>query len=261
MAEGPAALRVRIEGLLRGRDLDEDALLSLEDDGLVLAAGRARLLIELDSLDGRSVSDDALELFLGDGDVIRLFAPDPAELSLEVERRVLRLPEFTRSLRSFGSRRAAGGGRGSEHDGFFAPLIAARSEAERATTLEARCAAFDAPVLRAGVERRLRDFASERYPTDAPERRALEAELFDCAALLLQRFELLERVQSELARCAGHELFRRWREWGRAVGALFESADQCWPTLGVVLAEERREESVSRWSRLTRRSSYRRSRG
>lgn len=257
MADAPASIRVRVHGFLHGRDLDGDAVITIEREAVALATGRARLLLELRSIEGRVLLPDGVELHVYGGDVVSLMVPDPSVLTRELERAALTLPELTRSLRAFGSRRAAGGARRAEHDAFFAPLLAARGAAARAATADDRRAALDATVVRAAVERRLRDFASERYPDDAPERRALEAELFECAAPLLGRFVELDAAQQRLTACDGAERFVRWRDWARVVAALFESADECWPMVGAVLTGDRRED-VSRWRRLTRRGSHRR---
>lgn len=246
MPDTPAIIRARVSGLLRGHDLEGDGTIAFEREAFVLQTGRARLVLELRLLEGYVTRGDEVELHLDGGDVVSLTAADPAALARDLERHALELPEFTRSLRIFGSRRAAGGAHRPEHDGFFAPLLAARGAAERASTAEARRAALDARSLRASLERRLRDFASERYPGDAPERRALEAELADCVAPMLERFAAVDAAQERLALCDDAERFLRWREWSHALAALFESADRCWPDLGATLTEDRRE-VPSRW--------------
>ena len=251
MAESHGSIRAMVHGFLRGRDLDGDAVIAVEREALAIVTDRARMLLEFRSLEGRVLHENALELHLNGGDVVYLVVPDPLEMAHELERSALRLPEFTRSLRVFGSHRAASGARRLEHDAFFAPLLAARGAAERAATADSRRAALDSRSLRGAVERRLHDFAAERFPSDAPERRALEAELQECAAPLVARFAELDAAEERLAACEAIERYLRWREWARAVGAVFESADECWPAVGGVLAEDRRE-GPSRWRRLTR---------
>ena len=116
----------------------------------------------------------------------------------------------------------------------------------RAAPSESRSGSATSCACARSLERRLRDFASERYPGDAPERRALEAELADCMAPMLERFAALDAAQERLALCDDADRFLRWREWSRALAALFESADRCWPDLGATLTEDRRE-APSRW--------------
>lgn len=259
MAEPAGSLSARVHGFLHGRDIDGDALITIERDALAIVTDRARMVLDFASLEGRVLHADSVELHLNGGDVVYLVVPDPLELTHELERSALRLPEFTRSLRSFGSHRAAGGARRPEHDGFFAPLLAARGAAERATTADARRDALDSRSLRGAVERRLREFAAERYPSDAPERRALEAELLECAAPLITRLTELDAAQERFASSVAIERFLRWREWARAVGTVFEGADECWPEVGAVLSMDRREDP-SRWRRLKRGVTNRRAR-
>ena len=258
MPELPAAIRARVQGVLRGHDLDDDALIAFEHEALVLQTGSVRLALARRSLEGWEVAADALHIHVDGGDVVSIASSDAHATAVELERWAFALPELTRSLRVLGSRRAAGGVRRVEHDAFFAPLLAARGEAERATTLHARRAALDARALRDAVQLRLRAFAAERYPNDAPERRALQAELEECTSSLLPRFTALEAAEERLSSASDSERVIRWREWSRALASLFESADRCWPDLGATLTEDRRE-SPSRW-RFLRRSSVRRPR-
>ncbi|HEU4586137.1 MAG TPA: hypothetical protein VFR95_10325 [Gemmatimonadaceae bacterium] len=253
MPELPAAIRARVHGFLRGHDLDDDAVIAFENEALVLQTGSVRLALARRSLEGWEVAPDALHMHVDGGDVVSVATGDARAMALAMERWAFALPELTRSLRVFGSRRAAGGARHVEHDAFFAPLLAARGEAERAPTLQARRAALDARELRDAMQLRLRAFAAERYPNDAPERRALQAELEECTSSLQQCFSALEAAEKRLAACSDFERVVRWREWSRALAALFESADLCWPDLGATLAEDRRE-SPSRWRFLRRRA-------
>jgi hypothetical protein len=257
MADADASIHATVHGFLRGRDLDGDATITIERDALALVAGRVRMQLELRSIEGCALLADSVELHLNGGDVVKLDVADPPELVRELERAALRLPEFTRSLRAFGSRRATAGALRSEHDGFFTPLLAARGAAERESSADARLIALDSRALREAVERRLRDFAIARYPSDAPERRALEAELLECAAPLHARFAELDAAQERLASCDPAERFARWRGWAHAVAGVFESADECWPVLGATLTDDRYEEQ-SRWHRLTHGAARRR---
>jgi hypothetical protein len=255
MPELPAAIRARVRGFLRGHDLDDDAVIAFEPDALVVQTGSVRLTLARRSLEGWEVAADALHMHVDGGDVVSVATSDARAVVLDLERWAFALPELTRSLRVLGSRRAAGGNGRVEHDAFFAPLLAARGRAERATTLHARRAALDARALRDAMQLRLRAFAAERFPNDAPERRALEAEFEECTSSLLPRFAALEAAEELLAASSDSERVIRWREWSRALASLFESVDRCWPDLGAILSEDRRE-SPSRW-RFLRRSSLR----
>lgn len=247
MSDSPPAIRARVHGFLRGHDLDGDAVVAFERDALVVLTGRARLLLELRVLEGWVADTGELHVHGDGGDVVSIAASDPLAVALDFERWAFGLPELTRSLRVLGSRRAAAGSRRPEHDAFFAPLLAARGDAEHASTLAARLTALDSHALRAAVEQRLRAFAAERYPHDAPERRALEAELSECIAPLLACFADLDSAQERLAASPDAERVLHWRDWSRALASLFESADRCWPDVGATLSDDRRE-TRSRWS-------------
>ncbi len=252
VADAAASIDARVHGFLRGHDLDGEATLVFERDALLLRSGRTRVALARRSLDGWTVQRDVLHIHVDGGDVVTVEASDQDAMVRELEKWAFELPELTRSLRVLGSRRAAGGARRAEHDAFFAPLLAARGEAARARTAAARRSALDARRLHDAVRLRLRAFAAERYPTDAPERRALEAELDECAAPLAARFAELEGTQARLSACSDADRLLRWREWSRALASLFESADRCWPEIAATLADERRE-SRSRWRRFRRR--------
>src|SRR6185437_14724283 len=143
----PAVQRVILGGLLRGRELDGEATVSMDADVLSLDTARGRITLALEQLEGIRVPGDAIELYLATGDVIQLErAPELRALATEISSRVCAIPEMTRSLRALGAGSHAGG---AEHDRFFAPLLEARVIAERAPNLVALRAAFDAAELRA----------------------------------------------------------------------------------------------------------------
>jgi hypothetical protein len=251
MAELPAPVRATVHGFIRGHDIDGDAVITFERESLLLHSGRARVTLLVRSLDGWTVEPGVVHIHAEGGDFLGVETVDAEALARQLEEWAFQLPELTRSLRVLGSRRAAGGARRAEHDAFFAPLLAARGEAARATTTEARRSALDARKLRNDIRLRLRAYAAERFPTDAPERRALEAELDDCAAPLIARLAELGAAQERLSASSGADRLLHWREWASALAALFESADRCWPEIGATLSDDRRE-SPSRWRRLRR---------
>ena len=160
MSSSIASRRVILGGLLRGRELDGEAVVSLDAEALSLDTARGRISLALTQLEGIRVPGDVLELYLDTGDVIQLEqAPDLNELATEIANRVCAIPEMTRSLRALGAGSLAAG---EEHDRFFGPLLEARLIAERAPNLVALRAAFDAGALRAAIEQVLAEIAAER---------------------------------------------------------------------------------------------------
>jgi hypothetical protein len=239
--------RVILGGLLRGRELDGEAMVSLDSDALSLDTARGRISLALTQIDGIRVPGDVLELYLDTGDVIQLEqAPDLNELATAIAGRVCAIPEMTRSLRALGAGSLAAG---EEHDRFFGPLLEARLIAERAPNLVALRAAFDAQALRAATEQVIADIAAERYPREAGERRALVAELNDHARELFARIAELERAEAALGASDDSERFVRWREWSAVLRDVFRSADSGWIEIHPVLSDDRRGKP-SIWKRL-----------
>src|SRR3569623_3832272 len=88
-------------GLLRGRELDGEAMASLDTEALALDTARGRISLALTQLEGIRVPGDVLELYLDTGDVIQLEqAPDLNELATEIANRVCDIPEMTSTLRA-----------------------------------------------------------------------------------------------------------------------------------------------------------------
>jgi hypothetical protein len=233
-----AAQRVTLRGLLRGRELDGEATVTLDADALSLDTARGRITLALEQLEGIRVPGDVIELYLATGDVIQLErAPELQTLATDIVSRVCAIPEMTRSLRALGAGSHAGG---AEHDQFFAPLLEARVIAERAPNLVALRAAFDAAAMRAAIERVFEEIADGRYPDAAGERRALVAELSDGAGDLFSRVGELERAEAALGACQDSERFVRWREWSDALRDVFRGADTSWMSIHPVLSDDRR---------------------
>ena len=239
--------RVVLGGLLRGRELDGEAMVSLDAETLSLDTARGRISLALAQLEGIRVPGDVLELYLATGDVIQLEeAPELNALATEIASHACAIPEMTRSLRALGAGSLAAG---EEHDRFFGPLLDARLIAERAPNLVALRAAFDAAALCAAIEHVIAEIAAERYPREHGERRALAAELTDSAHELFARIAELERAEATLGACDDCERFMRWREWQAVLRNVFRSADSSWIVIHPVLSEERRG-APSFWKRM-----------
>jgi hypothetical protein len=219
-----------------------DAVLTIGDDALVFAIHGSReeppLRIAHDTIDALRNTMSEIALTLRDGTTI--FIDTQPNLADELLGRCQSVPELTRTLRSFGSRRSArratdaDSERGTvEQRRFFAPLLEARRNAMHAHGAAA-VAAFDAQALTAALAATLRGFAADRYPQAGPARRALEAELTDVSEPLELALTELGRV-SATARAAANDL-RLWRAWSSQLRATFEAADRVWMALDVVLS-------------------------
>ena len=162
------------------------------------------------------------------------------------------LPELMLSLRSFGSRRGAPNESGTldaEQERFFAPLLDGRRAAAQAVSGPQVVAAFDSPRLAALGEAGVRECAAARFATQAPARRALEAELFEIIEPLRDALTVLaslaERIPFEQnARVADEE----WALWLAQLRVVFRVADASWPALRDALASSPTTASPSgRW--------------
>jgi|SRR5664279_756156 len=254
MSDGAAPIQVTVTGLLRGHELQGGATVALRGDVVELVTRAARHTLPLGSLDGaRVLESGAVELSLDGGDAVMLFAGINGAASLrgladDLLRRACALPEFTRSLRGLGSHLTRPG---ADHDRFFRPLLEARRGAERAGQFEGARAAFDAAAIRAAFSRRLREMAHERWPSDPPERRALEAEAVDTAAPLFGAIAALESAQRGFDVGADIDRFARWRAWTAALQKVFERADETWLELQPAFAAV--PVKIGVWRRIFRR--------
>ncbi len=237
-AEGGGAVHpVMLTGSVAGVDIGGPATLAVLDDGVELASPDGEIVISPVALEGIAYRNARLTIFLGRGDVVHADGtPRLAAVAREIATQVCTVPELTRPLRSLGSRRAQ---LGTEHDRFFAPLLAARRRGERATDLRARLRAFDAPVIASALDEAIADFAKDRFPRSGPDRRALEAELLEMAVPLRTALDALEvyATRASDSSLADDTAFVRWRSWCGAVQEVFERADRCWIAFGALLGD------------------------
>ena len=168
---------------------------------------------------------------------------DPGTLVLEADRGLDRawaslvaaacpIPEFTRGLRTLGSRRA---GSHEGHVRYFAPLLHARRRMEDERDLQHRLAAFDARSLRDRLLQILDSLAREAHPEQPPERRALEAELLDANETLLAALDSLKAAAERFHRSNEELRFAHWRAWVAGVGEVFAHADRSWEAMTGIL--------------------------
>lgn len=226
---------VEISGLLRGAEVSGAATVTLTPPNLELHTTRRLIVIRIDSVEGFERRDDILQLHLSWGDVIELRAGGGRQLDEFVERLskvALALPELTVSLRSYGSPRA---GAGAEQDAFFAPLRTVLNGAASLAAAADAVALFGAEQLARELGRQLTRMAAARYPEHPPERRALEAELVDCAATVHRRLDILREAQQAFAASPGSQRFAAWRRWTDALLDVFSAHDACWPLVRVAL--------------------------
>jgi hypothetical protein len=226
------AVRLAEADLGRGTAMiDANALTVVRSD----AEDRA-LRVPFSTIDRIGVEDEELALMLRDGTRISLATENATRLADHLLAHCCTLPELTRTLRAFGSRRGQRTSRlagAAEQQRFFSPLVDARRQAVRAGSPFDAVELFDARAIESAIDTTLRRFASERYGENGPARRALEAELADLTEPLYHALEALGDAAAR-ARTGPGDL-RVWREWCGALKTTFEAADRVWLALDAAL--------------------------
>jgi hypothetical protein len=224
MADTPRGTIVVSAARVGRADLGEGTA-TVDDDVLTVIArpsGAERLLrIPISAIDALAIDGDEIVVLVRDGRQVAMTSGDAAQLHREIVARCFVLPELTRTLRTFGSRRGQRGrrpGAAAEQQKFFAPLVDARRVASKSPSSADTIAAFESVALTHALDEALRRFASERFGQNGPARRALEAELVDSSEPLEQGDEI-----------------RAWRLWALSLRNVFEAADRVWVALDAAL--------------------------
>jgi hypothetical protein len=216
---------VRVRGTVRGATIDREGGVRLVEHFVSIQLDDREHPIHIHRVDGVVWDAPTLTLYVA-RDAIELSGhPGLESLGSQIVSSALALPEFTRTMRSLGSRR---GHLGTDHDRFFAGLLAARRAAEGLAEPESRLAAFDAHQLSPALTTLLGELAAERYPDSPPDRRALEAELLEHAERMYAAIDALGAAADEVRASASASRLARWRTWTWAAQRLFEEADRCW---------------------------------
>lgn len=156
------------------------------------------------------------------------------------------LPELMLSLRSIGSRRSQPTTPPElveEQERYFAPLLDARRAAAKAVTRAQVIAAFEGRRLTALIDAGLRAFAAERYGSQAPARRAFEAELFEIVEPLRTQIQSLREITEASPGAGASAEQAQWEIWVEQLRVVFRVADGSWPTLAEALASATRASS------------------
>lgn len=161
------------------------------------------------------------------------------------------LPELMLSLRSFGSRRGSPNESGSleeEQARFFAPLLDGRRRAAQAVSRPQIVAAFDSRRLAALVDAAVREFAAVRFATQAPARRALEAELFEIVEPLRHALTVLASLARAISVAQNSPVADEpWALWLTQLRVVFRVADASWPAMRDALASSPPTAASRRW--------------
>ena len=234
-----SAASIPLNAVRIGRTDVGAAVATIDDEAMIIVIsgdGHDRpLRIRFDVIESIHRAGDDVELTLRDATRVILACANAAALQDQLIGSCRTVPELTRTLRAFGSRRGRQSARDSastEQQRFFAPLIDARRNALGATPAES-IASFNGTALLAAYDETLRRFASERYVQPGPARRALEAELEDLAEPMFAALRLLGETGETAA--TNPDDLRVWRAWSAQLRATFEIADRVWLALDAAL--------------------------
>jgi hypothetical protein len=234
---------VRVVGVVRGRDVEAVADLSLDRDALVLEWLHATAWrLELDDIEGIGVGSRSVTVYLRHHDVLDLEGPDALRpFALAVMDRICRLPELTRGLKHFGAPTGGAGGAAgtlhAAHDRWFGPLLAARASVHGVSDPARQIALVDGEALAVAMTDAMASMAAAMAPDHAAEQRALEAAIEDEAAAL---FAALAHLRAAAVSVHTGELDTRcadWRRWVAALSAVFAAADEAWGAIAEILGE------------------------
>lgn len=232
---------IAITGLRIGRTDLGDGTAVIDDEALTVNlrayANERRIRIVLSSVDRVRSSDSDVELSTRDGTHLTLICESPTGFRDELLLRCHALPEVTRALRAFGSRRGLRGTRASapgDQQKFFAPLLEARRTAGGAGSSPAAVvASFDAAKLTDAMGKTVLAFVAERYAEHGPAQRAFEAELTDLTEPLLVSLQALGDAAARAIESIDD--LRLWRVWAAQLRMTFEVADRVWLSLDAAL--------------------------
>jgi len=234
-SESMPGVDVRIAGIVRGREIDAAARLSLDVSALAIEwrdAAPWRLAFE--GIDGLALDGMHLTLYLDSGDVLDASGDESMRaFGAQLIDRACAMPELTRGLRSLGSVR---GSPGASHDAWFAPLLSVRRAVEGVSDPLRQLALIDATLLHTTLNGVISQLAAVRAPTDAPMQRAIEAMLEEEAEPVFTAIARMGLAGEALRGGALDTRLADWRRWVESVRAVFAAADEAWPMCARVLS-------------------------
>lgn len=219
--------QARVVGIVRGREIDTAASVTIDGETLVLAWEQATpWRLSLSGIEGISSGASSLTVYLVSDDVLELSGDDQLRaLGLQLLDRACEMPELTRGLKSLGSSR---GTPIEAHDRWFAPLLAARRSVQGVSDPARQVALLDATSLAREVERAIAEIAATRAPGNAAEQRAIEAALEEEAESLFTAISIMGVSGDALLGGALDTRIADWRRWVETVRAVFAAADEAW---------------------------------
>lgn len=244
-------LAVRIVGIVRGREIDAPAVVTLDHAAVVLEWQEAAAWrLDLDGIEGIASGPSSLTVYLRNHDVLELTGDEALRsFAMAVQDQACTMPELTRGLRSFAAVYRGGAGRQATvtlesasplqqaHDVWFAPLLAARTAVHGVSDPARQVALMDGTALIEAMTEAAARIAAALAPGDPAERRAVEAAIEDEASALFAALSRL-RIAGDAVRTGETDTrFADWRRWVDAARATFAAADEAWGAIAEIVAE------------------------
>lgn len=242
---------VRVVGIVRGREIDAPAEVTLDHDAVVLSwADAAAWRLDLDGIEGVGAGANSLTIYLRDHDVLELAGNESLrQLANAVTESACRVPELTRGLKSFAAV-PRGGNRHTlvttdgapsvmqtVHDMWFAPLLAARKAVHGVSDPQRQVALMDGAVLTDTMTEVAARIAATLAPESTAEQRAIEAAIEDEAASMFAALQQM-RLAGEAVRVGDSDTrFADWRLWVTAAFAVFAGADDAWGAIAEMVVD------------------------
>jgi hypothetical protein len=226
--------QARVIGIVRGREIDTSATVTIDQDTLVLAWQDATpWRLSLTGIEGITGGPSSLTVYLVSNDVLELSGDDRLRaLGLQLLDRACAMPELTRGLKSLGSSR---GTPVAAHDRWFAPFLAARRSVEGVSDPARQVMLLDAATLAKESERAIAEIAASKAPGDPAEQRAVEAALEEEAAAVFTAIEIMGLAGDAVRGGALDTRIADWRRWVETVRAVLAAADDAWPGIAAEL--------------------------
>jgi hypothetical protein len=226
--------QARVIGIVRGREIDTSASVSIDQDTLVLAWQNATSWrLSLTGIEGIAGGASSLTVYLVSNDVLELSGDDQLRaLGLQLLDRACAMPELTRGLKSLGSSR---GTPVAAHDRWFAPFLAARRSVEGVSDPARQVLLLDAAALAQEIERAIAEIAASTAPGDPAEQRAVEAALEEEAAAVFTAIDIMGLAGDALRGGALDTRIVDWRQWVETVRGVLAAADDAWTGIAAEL--------------------------
>lgn len=226
--------QARVVGIVRGREIDTSASVTIDQDRLVLVWQDATpWRLSLSGIDGIAGGASSLTVYLVSNDVLELSGDEQLRpLGRQLLDRACAMPELTRGLKSLGSSR---GTPAEAHDRWFAPLLAARRSVEGVSDPARQVMLLDAATLAKEMERAIGEIAAAKAPGNAAEQRAVVAALEEEAEAMFTAIEILGLAGDALCGGALDTRIADWRQWIETLRGVFAAADDAWTGIAAEL--------------------------